>query len=188
MENQEEIFNNILRSADAPGGETKISFKKRIDENYFSKSQNPFSHFCVYFPAYDPANKLVYIGRHKKSGLWLFNGGHMEQNELPLDTLKRKIREEWGIDIQIKNDLKPVLVTITQIASNPAKRSCKIHYEFWFFIPQDSKTFQPDKKLSENEFYETGWKTFDDARALSKDPNTIIGINKIEGLVKELTI
>jgi len=166
-----------------PDDNTKSAFKSRIEEENFSKSENHFSHFCVYFPAYDPENKLVFIGLHKKSGLWLFNGGHIEKSETPHQALKREIAEEWGTDIGIENDLNPELLTITHIEKNPVGRLCKTHYDIWFFIAQDSKKFSPDESLLKKEFYEIGWKTFDEARILAKDPITAIGINKIKEIV-----
>jgi len=68
MGERRKIFYNILESTVA-GIEIKKTFKKRIKESNFSKDENEFSHFCVYFPAYDPKNKLVFIGHHKKSGI-----------------------------------------------------------------------------------------------------------------------
>jgi len=103
----------------------------------------------------------------------------MDKDETPAGALKREIAEEWGIDMDV-SDLTPKLLTITQIVSNPAKRPCKTHFDIWFFISQDSKKFAPDADLLAVEFYEAGWKTFDEARSLSKDANTITGINEIE--------
>lgn len=55
----------------------KISskFLQKIDNGNLTKDEDSESHFCVYFVAYDPEVKQIFIGHHKKSGLWLFNGG-----------------------------------------------------------------------------------------------------------------
>jgi 8-oxo-dGTP pyrophosphatase MutT (NUDIX family) len=182
METLNQLLQKITNETFA-ANKTKNEFAARINEREFGKDKNPFSHFCVYFPAYDPQNKLVFIGHHKKSGLWLFNGGHMEKNESPYETLEREIKEEWGIEIKITNGIKPELLTITKVENNPAGRLCKIHYDIWFFLPQDSKSFAPDKNLLQKEFHEIGWKTFEEARLISKDANTIAGIGRIEKII-----
>ena len=60
---------------------------------------------------------------HKKSGLWLFNGGHIDKGENPEQALRRGMGEEWGeiVDLQIIGE--PKLLTITTIV-NPVIK-CK---------------------------------------------------------------
>lgn len=175
------VLDDILKTAKADQ-EIVNSYRKIISKGFFSIKDDPASHFCVYFPAYDPINKLIFIGLHKKSGLWLVNGGHMENDENPKQSLKREIKEEWGINMEV-GGLTPSLLTITNIESNPAKRLCQTHYDIWFFIPQDSNKFSPDKNKLAEEFYEFGWRTFDEARRLTKDQNTVKGINEIEKII-----
>ena len=172
------ILDDILKTAKADGKMIE-NYRNRLEKGAINVQDNPISHFCVYFAAYDPINKLVFIGLHKKSGLWLFNGGHIDKNETPKQALKREIKEEWGIDMDVDN-LAPKLLTITNIVSNPAKRPCQTHFDIWFFIPQDRNKFAPDNNLLFQEFHEAGWKTFNEARCLAKDPNTLKGINEIE--------
>lgn len=178
------LLENTINKVSA-ANDIKNAFLSRLKKGKISKAQDPTSHFCVYFPAYDPRNRVVFIGHHKKSGLWLFNGGHMEKDETPHQALGREIAEEWGTDAQIDESIEPELLTITKVESNPAGRFCKEHYDIWFFIPQDSKTFRPDENLLEKEFHQTGWKTFEEARLLAKDSNTLIGINKIEQITQK---
>ncbi len=47
-------------------------------------------------------NKLLLI-HHKKLNLWLPVGGHIEENEIPDEALKREIKEEVGLEIEILN-------------------------------------------------------------------------------------
>ncbi|MFC1790200.1 NUDIX domain-containing protein [Patescibacteria group bacterium] len=72
-------------------------FRKRATEGQLTRDENPQTHFCVYFAACDPKAKRVFLGNHKKSGLWLFNGGHIDEGETPNEALAREISEEWGI-------------------------------------------------------------------------------------------
>jgi len=45
-------------------------------------------------------NKLILI-KHKKSGLWLPVGGHMDNDEVPDDAIMREAKEELNIDIKL---------------------------------------------------------------------------------------
>jgi 8-oxo-dGTP pyrophosphatase MutT (NUDIX family) len=38
---------------------------------------------------------------HKKLGLWLYPGGHVEANEEPQEALVREVREEVGLDVAV---------------------------------------------------------------------------------------
>lgn len=136
-----------------------------------TRDENKNSHFCVYFPAFDPREKEIFIGHHKKSGLWLVNGGHMDKGENIHQTLKREIYEEWGLKFDIKN-LSPVFLTITKILHNP-KIPCKIHFDIWFMIETDKNTFKPDKEKLDKEFFEMRWMKIDEAKKLTKDQSTI---------------
>ncbi len=48
--------------------------------------------------------KLLLI-LHKKTGLWLPVGGHIEENEVPDDALAREFMEEVGLKIRISNSI-----------------------------------------------------------------------------------
>ncbi len=156
----------------------RSAFLERIKDQTTSRDENIRSHFCVYFAAYDPEKRMVFIGRHIKSGLWLFNGGHLDKNETPPEALAREINEEWGSFIKIAEIGAPKLLTITTI-DNPIQ-PCKTHFDLWYFLPFNSKEFHPDPALLATEFHETAWKTFDEARKLIKDRNTLQGISTIE--------
>ena len=43
----------------------------------------------------------VLLVHHKKLGLWLPAGGHVDENELPTETAVREAKEETGLDIEI---------------------------------------------------------------------------------------
>ncbi len=161
--------------------ETRDKFVKRADEGRFTRDEDPQTHFCVYFAAFDPQAKRVFVGHHKKSGLWLFNGGHIDEGELPSEALEREIGEEWGNGIQIPNAYLPTLLTVTEI-NNPTKQTCKLHYDIWNFIPLDENTFFPDRALLEIEFHQTGWKTIQEAKELITDTNTLLALEEIEKL------
>lgn len=154
-------------------------FLARAKEGLLTRDENPETHFCVYFAGYDPQTKKVFIGHHIKSGLWLFNGGHIDEGEVPMETLHREVGEEWGNGIQVDVEDKPALLTITEI-NNPTKQKCRLHYDIWYFIPLNSDTFEPDQELLAKEFHQTGWKSVEKARELIKNKNTLLALGQFE--------
>lgn len=153
---------------------------KRIYEKKLTRDENPLSHLCVYFAAYDSVHKKILMGLHKKSGLWLFNGGHVDKGESLEQALYREMGEEWGFIEKIDAD-SPSLFTITHI-ENPKKQICQLHYDIWYFIPFDLNEFKPNNKALAVEFFEWGWKTIDEARSLVRDKATIRGVEEMENL------
>lgn len=151
----------------------------RVSEGKLTRDENPSTHFCVYFAAYDPIQKEVFIGHHKKSNLWLFNGGHIDQGETPEEALTREIGEEWGVDISPQAIGEPKLLTITEI-NNPTKQTCTRHYDIWYFVPVSKSNFKPDSKKLAKEFHETRWVDPNEAIKLVTDNNTLEAISKIE--------
>ncbi|PLX21947.1 DNA mismatch repair protein MutT [Candidatus Parcubacteria bacterium] len=45
-------------------------------------------------------NKILLIF-HKKLGVWLYPGGHIEEDEHPDEALLREVKEETGLDVEI---------------------------------------------------------------------------------------
>jgi len=163
----EELKNEILvflQNVDF-SAEVKREFIKRVEKGKLSIDEDKESHFCVYFAAYDLVNKEVFIGHHKKSGLWLFNGGHIDSGETIDKILKREIKEEWDLDSDNFQIEKIKFLTITDIY-NPKKQPCRKHYDLWCFVPVDKNFFKPSNKALLTEFHKYGWKSFDDAREL----------------------
>jgi 8-oxo-dGTP diphosphatase len=76
----------------------------------------PPRHLVSYFALIDSARRLVLLGDHVKSGLWLPSGGHVEDGEDPRDTAGREAREELGIQARFHDHLgagRPFFVTVT---------------------------------------------------------------------------
>ena len=159
--------------------DTKRDFLSRVQKENVSREENPYTHFCVYFAAYDNSSNHVFIGHHRKSGLWLFNGGHMDKREQPLETLEREMMEEWGSVQKYRNI--PSLLTVTEI-EHPDRQICRFHYDIWYFILLDMNKFNPDENLLGKEFYQIGWKTMRNAKLLTNDPNTKIALTWLENL------
>ena len=62
-------------------------------------------HFCG--TAFIVHNKKILLVNHKKLGMWLPIGGHMKKNETPDQAVKREVKEEAGLDIEIISENYP---------------------------------------------------------------------------------
>ena len=155
-------------------------FIRRAKEGKLTRDENPYSHFCVYFAGFDYEARKVFVGHHKKSGKWLFNGGHIDKGETPEEALEREMGEEWGVKIDLQSIGKPKLLTITPIQEPTIK--CNRHFDIWYFVPLSETGFRPDQTLLDTEFYTTGWKSIEDAKSLITDLATLKGISELENI------
>lgn len=160
------------------GDEVAERFLERIEEGELTKEENSKSHFCAYFAAYDSRAMQVFIGHHKKSGLWLFNGGHIDGDETIKESLIREIGEEWGLDGNKFEINPPTFFTITEI-DNPTKQPCNFHFDLWCFLAINKNNFKPSDVNLLEEFHEYGWKNLSEARKLAAG-NTLDAIDFIE--------
>jgi 8-oxo-dGTP diphosphatase len=148
----------------------------RLAEGTLAREENPASHFCAYFVPFNKIAGTVLIGNHKKSGLWLMPGGHIEPNESLLTTLNREIFEELGVEGFYTETPKPFLLSITHIVSDV--RPCKEHFDIWFMMETDGADFVID----DSEYHETRWVTLEEAKGLTKDPANLEALEKLEGM------
>ncbi len=141
----------------------RINFLKRLEEGSFTRDENPQSHFGTYFLPYNQANKTVFIIHHKKSGLWISPGGHVDKSEGLLETLNREIDEELGMKNFFQEEQHPFLLTITPIENKV--QLCKVHYDIWYLVHTDGSDF----KINPREFHDTRWLTIDEAEKIVTD-------------------
>lgn len=156
-------------------------FLDRLKEGKLTRDENPVTHFGVYFAGFEPKIKEVFVGLHKKSDLWLFNGGHIDRGETLRETLVREMGEEWGFVHPEVETLEPSLLTITEITSS--RQICRLHYDIWYFVPVDKTSFSPDESKLAEEFHEMKWSSFAETRKIITDSNTLIAVDAIDKLL-----
>ena len=166
----------ILSGSICESPDTFSAYKQRITEGSPTRDENPQSHFCAYFLPYNSQNKKVFIIHHKKSGLWLSPGGHVDKGETLLQALNREIHEELGVEDFFKEEQKPFLLTITPIENRV--QPCKSHYDVWYLVPTDGNDFNVDPA----EFHDMKWLTIEDARKIVTDKANIEALDIIEKL------
>ena len=156
-----------------------LIFKERLEKGALTRDENAESHFCAYFAACDYKNKQLFIGHHIKSGLWLFNGGHIDEGEILAETVAREINEEWGLDANGLKVGEPALLTIAEI-DNPTKQKCRLHLDVWHFSNVNQDEFNPDPLKIAEEFYSAEWMDLDKARQLITDQANLQALDFIE--------
>jgi 8-oxo-dGTP diphosphatase len=116
----------------------------------------PSKHLVVYFIPVDAANRCLLLGDHRKSGLWLPPGGHVEDGEDPRQAVIREMREELGVPAEFADD-KPLFVTVTPTTG--AHRHLDV--SLWFVLRVARKAqLNPDPR----EYKDVRWFHLDEQR------------------------
>jgi len=108
------------------------AYVERLGNGLPTRDENARSHFCAYFLPFNMESRRVFVVHHKKSGLWLSPGGHIDSGETLLQAVNREIGEELGVKNFFKGEARPFLLTITRIEN--VMLSCKEHYDVWFLL------------------------------------------------------
>ncbi len=167
-------WKRLVTQSLCPDEATYQRFLKRIEQGALTRDENPLSHFCVYFLPVHRDKKEIFIVYHKKSGLWLSPGGHLDQGETPIQAVNREITEELGVPAFFQEAPQPFLFTIVDIIDQ--KHTCKTHHDLWYRMPTDGTDFHIDP----TEFHETRWITIPAARELVTDPSNLHAFDRIE--------
>lgn len=171
MELKQEIEASLDKCLNA---QIRDEYVERLNKGNLVRDEEENSHFCAYFVPYNPDNKTILVGDHKKSGLWLMPGGHIDQGEGLLDTVNREIEEELGVKNFFQQKTEPFLLSITNIEHDT--RPCKKHFDIWHLMETDGADFNIDY----TEYNEVRWVTVSEARKLITDPANIQALNVIE--------
>jgi 8-oxo-dGTP diphosphatase len=119
----------------------------------------PPKHLVVYFVPADTASRSLLLGDHRKSGLWLPPGGHVEDGEDPREAVTREAREELGISAEFHPWFggRPSFLTVTP-TDEP---SSHLDVSMWFVLQVDRATdLAPDPR----EFSTIRWFSLDEQR------------------------
>jgi 8-oxo-dGTP diphosphatase len=120
----------------------------------------PPKHLVVYFVPADTVNRSLLLGDHRKSGLWLPPGGHVEEGEDPRQAVIREAGEELGITAEFHSGLgaaRPFFLTVTP-TNEPISH---LDVSMWFVIQLDrAAALVPDPR----EFNAARWFDFDEQR------------------------
>lgn len=116
------------------------------------KPATPDRHLVSYVVMVDPDERAVLLGRHRKAGLWLPTGGHVDPGEHPLTTAQRETTEEIGIEAEFTVvGRSPLFLTITTTVGIGIPHE---DVSLWYVIRGDSTR---EYQLDPTEFSEHRW-------------------------------
>lgn len=149
-------------------------FQKRLSVGLPTRDEDPETHFIVYFLPYNSETKQVFLIHHKKSGLWIAPGGHIDRGETAIEALNREINEELGVKNFFKQEQLPFLFTVTPI--NNWGRKCTTHFDIWYLM----QTCGHDFSLDEGEFYDSKWLSLEEAKKIVTNPQNLEALESLE--------
>jgi ADP-ribose pyrophosphatase YjhB (NUDIX family) len=68
----------------------------------------------------------VLLHRHKRYGVWLPAGGHIERDELPEIAAVREVKEETGLDVTLYNPDRQIFM--------PDDEACQLHRPMYLML------------------------------------------------------
>lgn len=136
------------------------------------KPATPATHLVSYFVVASPDMNQILLVDHKKAGLWLPPGGHVDPGEDPKETVRREAKEELSIEAEFFFD-KPLLLTVTKTVGNIAKHT---DVSLWYLLKCDPHQFL-DYDI--NEFKQIRWFLIDEIPFEKSDPNMKRFLRKI---------
>ncbi|HUA30732.1 MAG TPA: NUDIX domain-containing protein [Streptosporangiaceae bacterium] len=129
------------------------------------KPLTPSPHLVSYFLVIDPDQGNVLLVDHRKAGLWLPTGGHVDPGEHPAATVRREAREELGIDAvfsRVTGEM-PVFISVTETTGRSDRHT---DVSLWFVLSCSTSTpLSPDSR----EFREARWWTRSEIDRVSPD-------------------
>jgi ADP-ribose pyrophosphatase YjhB (NUDIX family) len=125
----------------------------------------------------------VLLHMHKKLGIWLPVGGHIDKDELPQDSALREIKEESGLDVKLfglkptrsYNDAKALMVPAHIILEDIEEGHQ--HIDFIFYATSDTDRLAPQ----DGETSDLRWFTKEELE--SEDIPDNVRIHSLEALM-----
>lgn len=140
-----------------------------------AKPATPPRHLVSYAVLVDPEGRAVLLGRHRKAGLWLPTGGHVDPGEHPLAAARREALEELGIVAEFSvTGADPLLLTITTTIGIDAGHQ---DVSLWYVIRGDRTRCY---RLDPAEFTTSRWWDIDRYALPESDPHFPRFLTKLE--------
>ncbi|MFA4817378.1 MAG: NUDIX domain-containing protein [Parcubacteria group bacterium] len=157
--------------------------KSGVEIFRIEKPATPLKHLVSYSVLVDFKEKKILLLDHKKALKKLPSGGHINRDEMPLETAKRELIEELRIEPKpaFDNSEIPFFVTVTETAGLTPGH---IDVSLWYVFEGDSKLEINDKSEEfKREFDGFHWLGFDEILAMPierLDPHLHRFVNKLK--------
>lgn len=138
-----------------------------------SKPDNPDKHLVSYFMMFDQDEQKILLVDHKKAGLWLPAGGHVEIDEDPADAAARECMEELFVRAEFWVQ-QPIFLTQTVTVGKTAGH---IDVSLWYLIK--GKAHQ-EYQYDPEEFSAIKWFGLDELPYEYSDPHMKRFISKLK--------
>ncbi|MER7204121.1 DNA mismatch repair protein MutT [Streptomyces sp. CB01635] len=118
------------------------------------KPDVPARHLVSYFVVLDESCGQLLLVAHRKAGLWLPAGGHVEPGEDPWAAVARECREELGIEAVASpiTGEHPLFLTVTETRGQGAHTDVSL----WYLLTADADTIT---SYDQGEFNAIRWLT-----------------------------
>jgi 8-oxo-dGTP pyrophosphatase MutT (NUDIX family) len=118
------------------------------------KPDVPAMHLVSYFVVLDNTRGQMLLVAHRKAGLWLPAGGHVEPGEDPWATVVRECHEELGIEAVASpiTGEHPLFLTVTRTRGQGAHTDVSL----WYLLDADAHTIT---SYDQDEFKAIRWLT-----------------------------
>lgn len=135
----------------------------------------PDPHLVSYFLLIDSLEKQLLLVDHKKAGLWLPSGGHVELNEHPKETVAREIIEELKTQAEFALE-HPFFLTVTKTVGETAGHT---DVTFWYLL---KGSINQNYCFDREEFHQIGWFSPKDIPYERTEPHMRRCIKKLQSL------
>jgi 8-oxo-dGTP pyrophosphatase MutT (NUDIX family) len=132
-----------------------LAWLERTGDIFRVSRAAPDPHLVAYFLLTDDRQGTCLLADHRKAGLWLPTGGHVEAGEHPAATVRREAREELGIEAEFSPAAGdgPLFVTMTETAGAVGRHT---DVSLWYILTRSmSEPLAPDPR----EFHAARWWT-----------------------------
>jgi 8-oxo-dGTP pyrophosphatase MutT (NUDIX family) len=104
----------------------------------------------------------VLLLRHRRLGIWLQPGGHVDPGETPWAAAEREAREETGLAVRL------VSTELTHVDVHAGGRG-HTHLDLRYLVAVDTESGHAEPAPPPGESQEIGWFGWDDAIAIADD-------------------
>jgi 8-oxo-dGTP pyrophosphatase MutT (NUDIX family) len=139
-----------------------------------NKANDPPQHLVAYFTLYDVVQQKLLLVDHKKAGLWLPSGGHVEMDEEAQETATRECLEELSVEAIFLSPT-PLLLTVTPTVGSVARHT---DISLWYLLQGDCRR---SLHFDEAEFHQVSWFSLDALPLERADPHLARFTAKLTG-------